>query len=137
MAGYAYHTELTLYKSAMYDNLRRPRGMVGRHLQRRADAFIFAARAQVGKKTGRLAASIKVQEHKAEPYGQLMRVGSTVRHAFLHHQGTRPHIIRPHDRGGVLVFRSGGRTVVTREVRHPGTKPNHYLTDNLKLFVVP
>lgn len=135
--GYAYHTELNLYRSAMYDTLRRPRGMVGRHMNRRADLFIAAARGQVGKKTGRLAASIQVQEHKAEPYGQLMRVGSNVKHARLHHQGTRPHIIRPKDPKGVLIFRSGARVVTTRVVRHPGTRPNHYLTDNLKLFTMP
>lgn len=137
MAAYAYRTELDLYRTAMYDNLRRPRGMVGRHMVRRADTFIAAARLQVGKKTGRLAESIKVQEHKAEPYGQLMRVGSAVKHARLHHEGTRPHVIKPKQNGGVLVFRMGARTVVTREVRHPGTKPNRYLTDNLELFTMP
>jgi len=133
----SWHTELNLYRSAMYDNLRRPRGMVGRHMGRRADLFIAAARAQVGKKTGLLAASIQVQEHKAEPYGQLMRVGSNVKHARLHHQGTRPHIIRPKEQNGRLVFRSGTRTIITRVVRHPGTRPNRYLTDNLKLFTMP
>ena len=135
--SYSYHTELHLYKPAMYDTLRRPRGMVGRHMNRRAVLFVAAARGQVGKDTGRLATSIQVQEHKAERYGQFMRVGSNVKHARLHHQGTRPHIIRPHELGGVLVFSSRGRTIVTRVVRHPGTRPNHYLTDNLKLFTMP
>ena len=135
--GYTYDTRVDLYKSAMYDTLRRPRGMVGRHMGRRAQIFITAAKLQVGKKTGRLESSIQVQEHKAEPYGQLMRVGSTVKHARLHHQGTRPHIIRPKEQGGVLAFRKGSRMIVTREVRHPGTKPNRYLTDNLELFTMP
>lgn len=126
------------YKPAMYDTLRRPRGMVGRHMSTRAVQFIAAARRQVGKDTGRLALSIKVRSHQAERYGQSMTIGSTVKHAFLHHEGTRPHIIRPKDReNGILVFRSGARMVAVREVRHPGTKPNHYLTDNLKLFVRP
>lgn len=126
------------YKPAMYDTLRRPRGMVGRHMSRRADMFIAAARAQVGKGTGRLARSIHVRSHSAQPYGQEMKIGSIVKHALMHHEGTRPHVIHPKDReNGVLVFRRGTRLIETREVRHPGTKPNHYLTDNLKLFLVP
>jgi hypothetical protein len=135
--GYTYDTKVDLYKSAMYDTLRRPRGMVGRHMARRANVFIAAAKIQVGKNTGRLAASIQVQEHKAQPYGQLMRVGSTVKHARVHHQGSRPHIIKPKQQGGVLAFRSGSRVIVTRQVMHPGTKPNRYLTDNLELFTMP
>lgn len=136
MAGEAEKVVFIPYKPAMYDTLRRPRGMVGRHMQRRADVFIAAARAQVGKGTGALARSIHVREHKADPTGQTMIVGSRNKVAFMHHEGTRPHVIRPKDEGGVLVFRSGARVVESREVRHPGTKPNHYLTDNLKLFVV-
>lgn len=134
----SYHTELHLYPTEMYRQLKSPKGgMVGDHLTGRAQAFIGAARGQVGKKTGQLAASIRVQQHEAASYGQFLKVGSTVKHARLHHQGTRPHVIRPHERGGVLVFGSRGRTVVTRQVRHPGTKPNRYLTDNLELFIVP
>ena len=60
--------------------------------------------------------------------------------------GTRPHIIRPKRRGGVLAFRGGvraktkpgrissgaggssGATVFSREVRHPGTEPRNFDT---------
>lgn len=139
MTDYEYaFGNLKLYKSAMYDNLRRPRGMVGRHLTARAQVFLVAARSQVGKDTGMLAASLQVRDHSAQPYGQIMTVGSSRKYARLHHEGTRPHIIRPKQEGGVLVFGArGGRTVITREVRHPGTKPNRYLTDNLELFTRP
>ena len=59
-------------------------------------------------------------------------------------EGTRPHIIRPKRPGGVLAFpsvsvpktkpgslksgkgKSGGPTIVTREVHHPGTKPRDF-----------
>lgn len=131
-------TKLYLYPTEMYRTFKSPTGgMVGRHLNHRGQLFVAAARGQVGKKTGQLAASIRVQQHEAAPYGQYMKVGSTVKHARLHHQGTRPHIIRPKDVGGALIFRSGTRVVATRLVRHPGTKPNRYLTDNLKLFTMP
>lgn len=134
-----YAVEFVPYKSAMYDALRRPRGMVGRHLSRRADLFLVAAKGQAGKgKTGKLARSIHVREHLAQTYGQLMKIGSTNRVAYLHHEGTRPHVIKPKSSDGVLVFPNRrGRVVVTRVVRHPGTRPNRYLTDNLKLFTMP
>jgi hypothetical protein len=126
------------YKQNMYNTLRRPTGMVGRHMGRRSVEFIAAARAQVGKGTGQLAKSIHVRHHRAESYGQEMKIGSTVKHAYLHHEGTRPHIIRPKDAdNGILVFRKGARMIATREVRHPGTRPNRYLTNNLQLFVRP
>lgn len=40
--------------------------------------------------------------------------------------GTRPHVITPKRPGGVLVFPSGGETVFTRKVNHPGTKANDF-----------
>lgn len=48
--------------------------------------------------------------------------------AAIHHDGTRPHEIRP-KKAKVLVFNVGGRTVFTQKVRHPGTKPNRFLLD--------
>lgn len=37
--------------------------------------------------------------------------------------GTKPHVIFPRHEDGVLVFETGGETVFTRYVIHPGTKP--------------
>lgn len=45
-------------------------------------------------------------------------------------QGTRPHVIVPRKPGGVLVFQSGGETVFTRRVNHPGTQANPFY-DNI------
>lgn len=60
-------------------------------------------------------------------------VGSNDPIALLHHEGTRPHEIRPKRPEGRLVFysRKAGRIVVVRRVDHPGTRPNKYLANAL------
>ncbi|MER6632328.1 hypothetical protein ABT301_29610 [Streptomyces sp. NPDC000987] len=47
--------------------------------------------------------------------------------------GTRPHLIRPRRRNGVLRFEAGGHAVFTRLVRHPGSKPNDFLGRALRM----
>ncbi|MGW2100356.1 hypothetical protein ACWCPX_22160 [Streptomyces olivaceoviridis] len=47
--------------------------------------------------------------------------------------GTRPHLITPRRRNGVLRFEVDGRVVFTRRVRHPGTRPNDYLGRAMRL----
>lgn len=104
------------------------RGPVGRDLNRRLRTVELGAKMTVGVKTGKLRRSIKTVRH--EGYGYLVgSVGSwTRKYARFHHEGTRPHLIRPRKPGGVLRFSVQGRVVFTRLVRHPGTRPNHYLT---------
>jgi hypothetical protein len=92
-----------------------------------------AAKAQVGVRTGALRASIHMR-HLRDSRGQYVKIGSGLDYALLHHNGTRPHIIRP-DRAKVLRFVRGGKVIFAHSVRHPGTKANRYLTDNLKLVV--
>lgn len=47
-------------------------------------------------------------------------------------EGTRPHLIRPR-RAQFLRFQvAGGRTVYTKLVRHPGTKPVPFLQEALR-----
>lgn len=65
--------------------------------------------------------------------GPTIRIGTDNPIALIHHEGTRPHIIRP-VRAKALVFAgSGGGLVYSKLVHHPGTKPNRFLTDNLHL----
>lgn len=62
-------------------------------------------------------------------------VGSENPIARIHHDGTRPHVIRPRN-AQMLAFwgGEGNKTLIfARQVNHPGTKPNRYLTDNLHL----
>ncbi|MEH0579135.1 MULTISPECIES: hypothetical protein [Streptomyces] len=47
--------------------------------------------------------------------------------------GTRPHLIRPRRKNGVLRFEVDGQVVFTRLVRHPGTRPNNFMARALRL----
>jgi hypothetical protein len=110
---------------------KHPEGEVGRWLGKRAELIAIAARAQVGRRTGRLASSIHIR-YSRTVYGQSIKIGSDLHYALLHHEGTRPHLIT--GRNGPLRFSVKGRIVYTHAVIHPGTKPNRYLTDNLRLI---
>lgn len=67
--------------------------------------------------------------------GAAVLVGSEDPIALLHHEGTKPHVIVPR-RAPRLVFWSAraGRVVVARRVNHPGTRPNRYLVDALRVI---
>jgi hypothetical protein len=98
-------------------------------LNRRAKAVQREAKVLVGKDTGRLMERITLSSWATPPYWWF-RVEGNTRYAYLHHQGTKPHIIV-----GSLEFRKGGRLVHTREVHHPGTAPNPYLRNALPKFM--
>lgn len=121
-------------KPAMDEMLRNPSGMVGRYIAERARRVVVAAKMQAGVKTGRLKNSIHMRHMRGGPAGQYVMVGSNLHYALLHHEGTKPHLIVP-NRSTVLRFSSGGRVIYTHAVRHPGTRPNRYLTDNLYLVL--
>jgi hypothetical protein len=108
-------------------------GPVGRDLNKRARRVMTAAKAQVGVDTGRLKQSIHVRNHNRTMTGQSIQVGSPVSYALAHHNGTRPHLIVPKT-AKVLRFTAGSRVIYTHSVRHPGTRPNKYLTDNVYLI---
>ncbi len=112
--------------------LNEPYGPVGRHLNERGRRIVVAAKGQVGVKTGRLKSSIHLR-HDRDIRGQYIKVGSPLRYALAHHEGTRPHMIVP-NRSRVLRFSAGARVVYTHMVRHPGTRANKFLTDNLYLI---
>lgn len=130
--------------------VRSPDGPVVAMLMRRADRVQQAARKQIRMghigggvtglgpgprpaRQGNLRDTIikRVTEKDGHP---AVQVGSMDPIALLHHEGTRPHVILPRIQTA-LVFSMGGQTVVARRVNHPGTKPNRYLTDNLRLAV--
>lgn len=46
-------------------------------------------------------------------------------------QGTKPHVIRA-KRSKALAWDQHGKKMVRRQVNHPGTKPNPYMTDSAK-----
>lgn len=125
---------LKLDHAALDFTLNNPAGMVGRHLARRGRIIVAAAKRQVGVDTASLRASITMT-HSRVALGQQIKIGSTNKIAYLHHEGSRPHLITARDHG-MLRFSAGGRMIYTHQVRHPGTRPNRYLSDNLILVRV-
>lgn len=123
---------LVFRKAELDKLLNEPIGTVGKHLAARGALIVAAAKRQVGVKTGALRASIHMR-HTRRGLGQAVQIGSSLKYALAHHEGTRPHIIVP-NRSRVLRFSAGGRVVYTHAVRHPGTRANRYLTDNLYLI---
>jgi hypothetical protein len=111
--------------------LNSPEGDVGKYLAKKGRLITAAAKAQVGVRTGALRSSIHMR-HLRDSRGQYVKIGSNLDYALLHHQGTKPHVIRP-DRAKVLRFVRGSTIIYATSVMHPGTKANRYLSDNLKL----
>lgn len=117
-----------------YDHMvHSPDGEVGQYLRKQSRILAAYARRQAGVDTGALRASINYRVVR-DGRGLVAFVGSDNRVAFMHHQGTRPHIIMP-NRARTLRFYSHGRIVYAQVVRHPGTQPNRYLTDNLRRVI--
>lgn len=124
-------TNVIIYREALRLELNTPKGGLWRYMENLGDDIVRGARTQVGVKTGALRASIH-KRHLSNVTGQYVWVGSQKSYAYLHHEGTRPHVIRPNDEGGILVFGKGGRIIKTRQVNHPGTKPNRYLSGPMR-----
>jgi hypothetical protein len=126
--------KVNFYDPEMDWLLNNPAGTVGRFLSRVGREIVLGARAQAGVKTGQLRASIRIQSHTRYALGQQIEVGSNVRHAYVHHEGSIPHIIVPKT-AKVLRFSSRGRVVMTQRVAHPGNKANKYLTTPMEAVV--
>lgn len=126
--------------------LRSPTGPVVRHLIERATVVQSAAKAQAPVKTGCLRDSI-VKRLEVEGDDPIVRIvcdttpcsPTRTSYAYWVHEGTEPHDIVAKN-GGMLSFfwqdgPDGPGQYFFRTVHHPGTKPNHFLTDNLPLAV--
>lgn len=140
-------TKVTFNSHALQELLRGPTGPVYQLLDDLGMKVSRDAKVKVGQSvskptSGDLRRSIKYQVFNTtrEPevrVGSLGHVG--VGYGIFHHEGTRPHIIRPKPPKNILVFRGrGGRMVYIRPprfVRHPGTSPVRYLTDSAAKYV--
>jgi ABC-type uncharacterized transport system permease subunit len=113
--------------------VKHPDGEVGRYLKKQAAQLTTYAKIQAGVDTGALRNSVHYKMTRSSR-GLVALVGSDNRVALMHHQGTRPHIIMPRT-AKTLRFYSRGRIVYAQVVRHPGTQPNRYLTDNLRRVI--
>lgn len=110
-----------------------PSGKIGRHLAAKGNLIVTAAKKQVGVRTEALRNSIHMR-HSRDIRGQYVRIGSSLNYALVHHEGSKPHMIRA-DSAQVLRFVSRGKIMYAHSVMHPGTEPNRYLTDNLGIAV--
>lgn len=123
----AYKLTNIRFDDAQIDNmLHGPTGAVGRYMARKAIEHVAASKALSGKSSGRLANSISWDRRRLKR-SQRIIITADVSYAFYHHEGTNPHTIYA-KRGGSLKFISRGRVVRVSSVRHPGTKPNPFLT---------
>lgn len=112
-----------------------PDGHVGRDLSKRSTRVELAAQAQAGVRTGMLKRDIGKTWVSRSGKRLTIRVGSSVRHSLMHHEGTRPHVIRAVRAKALRYVNKRGEVVFALAVHHPGTKPNRYLADNLHLAV--
>ena len=111
---------------------RSPDGVIGNDLRRRGRTLAYLAAGSAGKRTGRLAKSIKSQYFNTpNPY---VRVGSEVDYAYFQHEGTKPHVIAPENREPKR-FKIRGRGVYEEKVIHPGTKGSKFLSRHLRKVV--
>ena len=118
------------YPSALDRLLNSRSGAVGIYLKGKGNEILTSARARVGVRTGALRASLHMR-HMRDPRGQQLWIGSELNYALAHHEGTKPHVIRPKS-GKMLRFVSRGQVVYAHVVNHPGTKANKYLADALR-----
>lgn len=113
--------------------LNQPSGPVGKHMKTIGLKTLAGAKAMAGYRTGELRAKLYMK-HKRKGRYQYVEVGSKAKHAYMHHQGTKRHLIRP-DNGRILRFNVGGQVVYARKTLHPGTKPNPFLTVQMRKAV--
>lgn len=116
-------------------------GPVFRHMMTVGDKVKDGARRQVGvsrpaERMTRAGGSQHlrdaiVKRPVAGRAGPEVRIVAPLPHAVYHHEGTPAHIIRPR-RARMLRFTVGGQVVFARQVNHPGTKANRFLTDPAK-----
>lgn len=123
--------------------LNSPKGEMGVELYKRARRMARHAKNQApigsGPTAGRLKRSIKVYRHERYTRGQTIRIGTSVPYAPYVHEGTRPHLIVPRNPAGALKFvpKGGTMVIITKRVKHPGSRPNRFLTDNVKYIYLP
>lgn len=70
--------------------------------------------------TGRLRGSIKVK-----PYGKGLIIWMAD-YGKLVEFGTPPHVIKPTEKKA-LKFKVGGKDIIVKKVKHPGTRPNPFI----------
>lgn len=120
--------------AGMHFVLRGQGGPVWNDIEKRTRRAYNMARRQVGKDTRELYRSISYRVGVGSRGGVTGTVVADNKIALLHHNGAAPHIIAAR-KAKALRFKSRGKIVYAKVVRHPGTRPNRYLTDSLRKVV--
>lgn len=101
----------------------------GERVQDRARPLIGRSATGSPPGSGKHLADALVKRIEHDHKGIVCLVGAEgVPHARLHHDDTRPHVIRPRKGKFLMWTTPAGRTVFAREVNHPGTRGTQYLT---------
>lgn len=120
--------------SMLHKELDTSSGELWKWLHKRGEKAVIGAKRSVGVQTGALKRSIHMR-HLGNATGQYLWIGSQRSHALVHHEGSKPHLITPNPPNQVLKFNRGSRVVFARQVMHPGTRPNRYLSSQLRHFI--
>jgi len=116
---------------AAIEQLRYGAG-IQRDMHRRAENVAAYQRANVGVKTGQLLGTIRVEDELPSVLVTAGRAGLTPQLGYQIY-GTSPHVIRPRNAGGRLVFfwAKVGRVVSLKKVNHPGTARNAFVQESI------
>lgn len=128
------YSRIVIWKPVLNYQLNNTKGMLGRYMHELGTKIVIDAKKQVGVKTGALRDSIHMR-HLGNYTGQYLWIGSKKSYAYAHHEGTKPHAIVAKGPGSVLVFRSGSKIIRATHTMHPGTKPNRFLSDQLRRHI--
>ena len=138
------NVDVRLFSAQLSELLRSGQGHVYRHMIIQAELVKIEAQRLVGvykgdtsrrqRKPGTLRDSI-VKRAGILNGDIVFYVGSPDKIAMIHHEGTEPHIIRAVNKPKLVFYwPKVGKVVAFTEVHHPGTKPNRYLIDALKVL---
>jgi hypothetical protein len=134
-------SKVIIYDAKLHSFLNTRSGPLWDHLDIRLQKAVAGAKRDAygskGYGTGALSNSIK-SYHLGNAKGQFLGIRAEKPYASAVHEGAMPHVIRPKDPNGKLVFFKGGRMIVTRQVNHPGIQQKSttkYLSAQLRHFL--
>jgi hypothetical protein len=112
-------------------------GDVGRSITRLGTMVAARQRMLAPKRTGKLAASIRMgsKDHWARGIQTTIGAqGTGAGYAIYMERGTRPHVITPRNPNGYMVFYWArvGHVVHRKKVFHPGTRPYFWAERGLR-----
>lgn len=148
MPGAGFSNRVIMDPVKLAEVLRGPRGPVVRDLLEAGELVKREARRLVGvskpdpvprttaqRRPGTLRDSIVKRVKTGGGDDVILEVGSEDEIALWHHEGTRAHVIQARTKPRLVFYwPKVGRVVAFKRVNHPGTRPNRFLTNALKVL---